>query len=126
MNHHHLTKIDRHVIFWGIIATAAAIPIGGVSAVVSTLIGAVLAILNWMAFRFIVLRMATSGNRLGFGLSLGIKSIAILGIITILVVLLPLNPVALTCGFSALFLGIVSYTFKQALDKGAAALKKDL
>ena len=80
---------------------------------------------NSITFRYIILRMASSGNRLGFGLSLGIKTIAIFSIITALVVLLPLNPVALTCGFSALFLGIVSYTFKQALDKGGAELKKD-
>jgi hypothetical protein len=125
MNHHHLTKIDRHILIWGLIATAVATPIGGISALLSALIGATLAVVNWMAFRYVVLRMAASGNRMGFGISLGIKTVAILGVITLLFFTLPLEPVALICGFSALFLGIVTYVFKQSLDKGDAVLKKD-
>lgn len=126
MNHHHLTKIDWHIILWGCVATAVAIPVGGTAALWSTLVGAAIAVLNWMAFRYIVLRMLVSGNRVGFGISLAIKVLVVLGVISFLFIVLPLEPVAVICGFSALFLGIVSFAFKQSLEKGNAAVKKDL
>ena len=107
------------------IAIVAATVISGETAFFSTLLGAALGLSNWMMFRYVVLRMAVSGNKLGFGVFMGAKSLAIMGIITVLFFALPLKPSAFIAGISSLFMGITSYFLALSLKKGDQLLKKE-
>lgn len=125
MDHHNLKKIDYWVAAWGVIAIGLATVISGSAVFFSTLLGAALGLANWMMFRYVVLRMAVSGNKFGFGVFMGIKSLAVMGVITALFLLLPIQPPAFIAGISSLFMGITSYFLVQSLKKGDQLLKKE-
>ncbi len=119
-----LTKIDVHVAAWGGIATAATFALGGVELLLSALIGAALASGNWFVFRTLVVRMAGASHKLGFGVLLGVKTLALLGGLALLLTLLPVHPVALLAGMSGLFLGIVSSTLLGALKTADSPVER--
>lgn len=125
MHHHSLKKIDYWIAAWGVIAIASATVISGRTVFFSTLLGAALGLANWMMFRYVVLRMAVSGNKLGFGVFMGVKSLAVMGIVTAVFLLLPVEPPAFIAGISSLFMGITSYFLVQSLKKGDQLLKKE-
>ena len=125
MHHHNLKKIDYWVAGWGVIAIASTTVISGRTVFFSTLLGAALGLANWMMFRYLVLRMAVSGNKLGFGIFVGVKSVAILGIITVAFILLPLNAPAFSAGISSVFMGITSYFLIQLFKKGDRFINKE-
>ena len=125
MQHHNLKKIDYWIAAGGVIAIGAATVISGETAFFSTLLGAALGLANWMMFRYVVLRMAVSGNKLGFGVFMGIKSFALMGTITAIFLLLPMKPPAFIAGISSLFLGITSHYLAESLKKGDRILKKE-
>lgn len=119
-----LTKIDIHIAVWGALATATATLMGGRAMLPGALLGAVLASLNWLAFRTLVIRMADSAQKLGLGLLLAVKTIAVLVAIALMLKYLPIHPVAFLAGMSGLFLGIVTSTIAGALRPADSALER--
>ena len=125
MNHQALKKIDFWIAAWGVIAIALTTVLSGRAVFYSALLGAALGLANWMTFRYVVLRMAVAGNKLGFGVFMGVKSLSIMGIITAVFLLLPVNPPSFVAGISSVFLGIISYFLIQTLKKGDRLLNKE-
>ncbi len=126
MNQRGLARIDRYIAAWGVIATIAVLPLGGISASISTAVGGGIALLNWMVFRYLVVRLVASSSKSGFGVFLGMKTVVLLAFVTLLCLTTPVEPVNVIIGFSALLLGIVTYSFKSSLARGDAAMKREI
>jgi hypothetical protein len=121
---HRLTKIDAHIAVWGAVAVAVTTVVGGTGMVVSALIGAVLAVVNWIAFRTLAVRMVSSSHKLGFGLFLAAKTLVVLGGIALLFAFLPLYPVAFIAGMAGLFLGILTSTICHSLKQTESTMER--
>ena len=125
MNHHSLKKIDIWIAAWGVIAIALTTVLSEGTVFYSPLLGAALGFANWITFRYVVLRMAVAGNKLGFGVFMGVKALSIMGIITAVFLLLPVNPPSFTAGISSVFFGITSFFLIQSLKKGDRLLNEE-
>lgn len=125
MNHQALKKIDQYIAAWGILVTIAALALKGTATGVGVFVGGAIALLNWMAFRYLGLRMMNPDQRMRFGLVLGVKSILLLGVIAVICLKFPINPVPLAIGFSSLILGIVTYSFGKSSETKDAAMNKE-
>ena len=125
MSRHHLTKIDYHVLFWGGIAVFSSFFFDERSVWLGAVLGAVLAFVNWISFRYLALRMAANGNMMRFGLFLAAKTLLLFGAVAVVILLLPVNPLAFILSLSSIVFGILTHAFKQSLAKGEAAMEKD-
>jgi hypothetical protein len=121
-----LTKIDAYVAVWGLIATGVTALVGGTGMILSALIGAVLASINWLVFRALAVRLAASPQRLALGLLLGTKTAVLLGGIALILTYLPLSPIALLAGMSGLFLGIVTSTLTHSMQQAESPVERKL
>jgi hypothetical protein len=125
MNHNDLRKIDYWVLGFGLIAITFAVVISETTAFFSTLWGAVLALVNWMFFRYLGPRMGFAQNNIGFGLVIGMKTILMLAIIAISYVLFRFDLVWFMVGISSLFAGIVGCSLMPLFKRGDEILKKE-
>lgn len=120
-----LTKIDAHIASWGGIITALTAVIGGAEMFPSALVGAALAYLNWVALRTLAARMAESPQKLGLGVFLALKSLALFVGAFLLIKFLPIQPLPFLAGMSGLFLGIATSTFFHALERSDARAESE-
>jgi phosphatidylglycerophosphate synthase len=125
MNYHNLKKIDYWVIGFGLIAITFAIVISGTTAFLSSLWGAVLALVNWMLFRYLGSRMALAQNKNGIGLIIGMKSIFILATIAVSYILFRFHLLWFMAGISSLLAGVIGYALMPFSSKGDEILKKE-
>ena len=123
MDRHQLTRVDAYVASWGAAIALASLLFGDLFVFLGALIGAAIALANWIAFRYLGLRIAAAGNRAIFGLFLALKMTLVLGLIAAVLVLAPVNPLAFIIGLSSLVMGIMTHSLRQALAAGAAALR---
>ena len=115
-------KVDYHIAIWGLIAIALASVLGDETSMASALVGAMIGLVNWTVFKNLTKRVETRGNQMSLGLWLALKFLALVGIITAIFFLTPVQPVAFTAGVSALFLGITSYNLFHYLKNETSAV----
>jgi hypothetical protein len=120
-----LRKIDLYVFLWGVVIILASTLLRDVPIFLGALAGSVLAALNWLGFRWVGTRMAATGNKKRFGIFLGIKTLAILVAVVLVLGTGRVSPVAFLVGLSSLVLGILTRSVHQGLSEGSAALKEE-
>ena len=121
-----LTRIDLYVAAWGLALTLGALALYDLSTMLGVLVGASVATANWMAFRWLGIRMAATGNKNRFGVFLGVKTVAILAIVGLLLTTNDvIAPLPFMIGMSSLVLGILSRGAHQAIAEGDAVLRED-
>lgn len=118
MNREILKKIDPFVIVSGVLLSLGVFLLWGYEWAYGTLTGAVVASLNWMAFRWAGVRLASSGKKGRFMVFLGIKGVTIFGIIVLILSVTSVKPGAFLIGISALVLGIMVRAAVSALSEG--------
>ena len=85
-----------------------------------------MAFLNWVSFRYLVQRLTTSKRRGRIALILGVKTLVVLGVVALIVLYLPIEPLAFIIGLSTLFLGIVTLSFIHTDSRNEVALEEDM
>ena len=120
-----LKKIDFYVAAIGALTTCLAGFFWNAHIFLGALAGSVLAILNWIGFRYLVSRLIEGRNRTRAGLLLALKFLAILAAVSVVLLTVPINVIAFIMGISSLFLGIVTHAVCQALRPDSAALEED-
>ena len=73
-----LTKIDLYVFAWGVLIVIGASVLGGRQDILGAAVGAGIASLNWLGFRWAGVRMAATGNKSRFGVFLAVKTLLVL------------------------------------------------
>ena len=124
METRNLKKIDYFVAGYGVLICCAAFCFFSVEIFTSALVGAVVALANWMGFRWAGIRMAATGEKSRFALFLGVKTIFILGMVGLVLASSLVEPLPFMIGLSSLVLGVLTKGALQALAEGDAALKE--
>ncbi len=109
---------------WGALVVLGFLLFGERSMALGALAGAILAVMNWLGFRWAAVRLALVAERGRFMLFLAVKSAMMMGAVTLVLWTRLVHPVAFAAGLSALVAGILSRTFAQALADGEAALRE--
>lgn len=127
MMSHRLKTIDTYILLWGALLTGTAsfLWMWNLEIFAGTFIGAFLAFVNWVGFRFLMSRLLHAKNRARFAVLLGMKSIAILAVVAVVVLYVPINMLAFIVGLSSLFLGIFTHSIRLAISGGETATKED-
>ncbi|HUT78469.1 MAG TPA: hypothetical protein VM285_12325 [Polyangia bacterium] len=114
--------MDVHVAVWGVVIVVGSLLFADRSILLGALAGAVLALVNWLGFRWAAVRLALVAQRGRFMLFLALKSGAVLGAVTLVLWTRLVHPLAFAAGLSALVAGVISRFLAEALVEGAAAL----
>lgn len=122
---HRLKTIDYHILLWGALLTGASYFVWDLKIFAGAFIGSLLAVVNWVGFRYLMSKLLHAKNRARFAVLLGGKSIAILGIVALVVLYVPINMLAFIAGLSSLFLGIFTHSIRLAVSGGETATKED-
>ncbi len=125
MEHRLLGKIDLYVFLWGAVITLASLLLRDVPIFLGALAGSVLAALNWLGFRWVGVRMAATGSKKRFAVSLALKTIAILVAVVLVLGTGRVSPVAFLVGLSSLVLGILTRSAHRALTDDNATLREE-
>lgn len=126
MTHHRLKKADFYIAGWGAVMCFATWLIAGSEFLGGALVGALAATLNWIALRYIGIRLAATGETGRFGLFMGLKMLFLLVGVSLVAFYLPVNLLGFILGFASLVLGVVTFSFRLALADGEAALGEDV
>ena len=126
IEHRHLKKIDSYVLGWGVTLCLLAVPFWERSIFFGMLIGAFIASVNWVGFRYLMMRIVEGRNRARYGFLLALKTVLILGAVAVVVMYIPIHTIAFVVGISSLVLGIFTYSLLFALSSNESALKEDL
>ena len=121
-----MTTIDRtttYVAAFGVLLSALAF-VASVHAGVGALVGAVIALLDWVALRFLGQRMLASqgGGRTMLSLALIAKMGLVLGVCAAVLMTRRIDPIGFLVGISALAAGVLVGSFHQALSAPASAV----
>lgn len=110
MERRSLDLITTYVAMLGALASAGAWLALGTSVGIGALVGSGLAIANWLGLRWLLTRLLASGTRskTGFMVLLGVKTLAFMAIVSLLVVRGTVSPLGLVIGLSALVIGLVA------------------
>jgi len=119
---HGVRRVDVHVAVWGVVIVVGSLLFADRSILLGALAGAVLALVNWLGFRWAAVRLALVAQRGRFMLFLALKSGAVLGAVTLVLWTRLVHPLAFAAGLSALVAGVISRFLAEALVEGAAAL----
>lgn len=120
-----LKDIDIYILLWGALLTGIASFLWNMEIFAGAFVGAFLAFANWVGFRHLMSRLLVAKNRVRIAVLLGIKSIAILGVVALVVLYVPINMLAFIAGLSSLFLGIFTHSIRLAVSGGETATKED-
>jgi hypothetical protein len=112
------------VALWGAAIVAGSLLLRDRSIVLGALAGAVLALINWLGFRWAAVRLALVARRGPFLLFLAVKTALMLAAVAAVLFTGLVHPVAFAAGLSALVAGVISRSFLQALSDGDAALRE--
>ena len=122
---HRLKTIDLNILLCGTLLTGTASFLWNLEIFVGAFLGSFLAFVNWVGFRLLMSKLLTAKNRARFAILLGIKTIAILAIVAVVVLYVPINMLAFIAGLSSLFLGIFTHSIRLAISGGETATKED-
>ena len=126
MDNRQLMKIDFSIAAFGAVAVCVSVFFWDLPIFLGTFLGALMAFLNWKSFRYIMRRLTTSKKHGRVALILGAKTLAVLGSVALIVMFVPIDPVAFIIGLSTLFLGIVTLSFIHTGNRSGIALEEDL
>jgi hypothetical protein len=126
MDRHQLKKIDFFIAAFGAVATCLSVFFLDLSVFFGVALGSLMAFFNWVSFRYLVHRLTTSKSRGRIALILGGKTLAVLGLVAVIVLFLPVHAVAFIIGLSTLFLGIITLSFIHTDGPNEVALEEDL
>ncbi len=121
-----LKKIDFYIAAFGLVATCFSVFFWDLSIFLGTLLGSLMAFFNWLSFRYLVHRMTTSKKQGRLALILGGKILAVMGLVAVIVLFLPVHPLAFVIGLSSLLLGIVTLSLIYTDGPNEVALEEDL
>ncbi len=128
MESRQLKKIDYFVLIWGAILSSGSSFLWNKSIFLGVFIGAVLASINWVGFRFFMTRLMNdkTKKRVHYGIALAVKTLVIFVLVALIIVYVPVNKIAFVVGLSSLMLGIFTCSFVSVLSgKGDVAMEKD-
>jgi hypothetical protein len=126
MDRHQLKKIDFFIAAFGVVATCLSVLFLDLSVFLGVALGSLMAYFNWVSFRYLVHRLTKSKNRGRIALILGGKTLAILGLVALIVLFLPIHVLAFIIGLSTLFFGIITLSFIHTDGPNEVALEEDL
>ena len=118
MEPHHLKKIDIHVALWGVVLSLSAVFFRDYQIIFGTLLGSLLAIVNWLGFRVITQRFITGAKRGRLAILLVVKTGLMFGAVGVVVFFQPVNIIAFIIGLSSLILGITTHSVRQVSPEG--------
>jgi hypothetical protein len=125
MNRRLLNRIDLYVIGWGVVISLGAAFFRDWAIFLGAAIGAVLAIVNWVGFRYAGTRFAATGSKARFGIFLAVKSALVFGAVALVMLSNSVDSLAFLIGLSALVLGVITRSVVTALGEGEAALEEE-
>ena len=110
MNKRSIDSIPLFIGASGALAAAITLAIAGVWSAYSAAVGAVIALANFYAFRWIADRVTRGSvrKRAGVSLLLIVKMLIVFGLITALIMFHWVDPIGLVVGLSALVVGLLS------------------
>jgi hypothetical protein len=126
MDLHQLKKIDFYIAAFGVVTTCFSVFFWDLSIFLGTLLGSLMAFFNWLSFRYLVHRMTTSKKRGRVAIILGCKTLAVMGLVALIVLFLPIHALAFVIGLSSLVLGIVTLSLIYTDGQNEVALEEDL
>ncbi len=128
MDRHHLKKIDLYVILWGALLTSGSVFFWDFSIIMGVFIGALIASLNWVGFRFLLSRLmeGATRKRAHYIIAFVLKILAVLSVVGAVIAFAPVNPFAFVAGLSSLMAGIFTGSLKHSLQREDAALEKEV
>ncbi len=102
-----IDRLTLNVALAGVVLTVLVFAIGGLSPAVGAAVGAVVAVLNFVGLRWLVMRLVhgPQKSRGSTAVMLAMKMVFILAIIWILLAKVGVHPIGFAVGFSALFIG---------------------
>ncbi|MGD8858656.1 MAG: hypothetical protein PVI30_01500 [Myxococcales bacterium] len=102
----------------GLVTTLGMIPLWGVAAARSTLVGAVLGVANWVALRYIVARVVGGSvqRQAGFMFVLMLKMGALAALCFLLIRAQVVSPLPFLIGLSTLVVGAIGGSLVQILN----------
>jgi hypothetical protein len=102
-------RITLHVAAVGAILSGIAFLVVGGDPAIGTLVGSVAAVLNWVALRWLIARLASGETRskAGVAVLLGLKMAALMAVCYALIARFDVHPVGLAIGLGALPLGVI-------------------
>lgn len=115
---HTLQRITLYVVGSSVLLTALAFVVGGVTMGVGAVVGGTLAVLNWLAMRWVGQRLlvASDKGRIVWGTLLGLKMALLLAITWMILSTGLVDPIGFTVGLSALMLGALAGAFHTAIS----------
>ncbi len=125
MENRRLKKIDSDIILCGALLCCIATFFWDLQILLGTIIGALLAVANWVGFRYLIARLMTSSHRVRLGILLALKTLAIFGIVSTIVLFAQLSVLAFVIGLSSLVCGIVLHTIRDMFSNGEPTLEEE-
>lgn len=119
-----LSKVDLHVALWALAVAIGSIFFFDRAILLGALLGGAIATLNWLGFRWAGVRIAATEERGRFFVFLAVKTMAVLGVVALVLATGAVNAFAFVVGLSSLVAGILSRSAAQALAEGEAALEE--
>jgi hypothetical protein len=102
-----LDRLTLNVALAGLVLTVIVFAIGGFGPAIGALAGAVVAVVNFVGLRWLVMRLiyGPERTRIATAVMLALKMAFVLAVIWILLGRAGLHPIGFAVGFSALFIG---------------------
>ncbi|MBN2343584.1 MAG: ATP synthase subunit I [Deltaproteobacteria bacterium] len=120
-----LKKIDIFIVGYGVLLCAGAAVLFDLSVFYSVLAGAAIALLNWLATRWLGIRMIMTASKHKMALLMGAKTIVTLSLIGVVFTYTSVRPIAFLLGLSALVVGVLSNSAVEAIAEGDKALREE-
>lgn len=122
-----LARIDPHVIGWGVLISLVSVILFDLHVALSVGIGAVIAIANWVGFRWIGGKIVSSDgqHRARYAVLLAVKMAIVLAAIGLVLKTGKVEVLAFLIGLSALVLGVLSRSAMLALMGGEPPLREE-
>ncbi|MCP4675410.1 MAG: hypothetical protein GY854_07885 [Deltaproteobacteria bacterium] len=125
MENRRLKKIDSAVISCGAFLCCCATFFWDLQITISVVAGAFLAAVNWIGFRYLIVRMMTSTNRVRFAVLVAVKTLAVFGTVFVVVLFAPINVFAFVIGLSSLVCGIFVHSVRDIFSTREPTLEEE-
>jgi F0F1-type ATP synthase assembly protein I len=127
MEHRQLKRTDLYIGAFGMILSSASLFWGDGQIFLSTFIGFSIAFINWIGFRVLLEKLLDNKSRKGrVGMYMGLKSLAMLGIVSLVLTVLPIHMIAFVVGISSLPIGISANSFVYGLRGNEILMEEEL
>ena len=121
-----LDPVLAHLLLFGVVLVAAAAVIGGFDVGIGAGVGVIVAALNWMALRWVALRLLGGGRGKGAAIALLMTKMGLLALLCwVLLTRAGVHTIGFTVGIFALVLGLFTGTMRalsaDTAETGGAA-----